>query len=268
MAVETPVHQPSHGLASLSQHTRPAPQLLKTLQTSPAPRHVSSKPWFSGMLSHPLPDQPVTAVSPRPGWAWGATSPCSALLLTPGFLMSSSPLDLELLEDKVQASSVSKATMAQASMYTEGVREAKLGGPSSATRLLSSTSSSTGEVLPREQLPPAACLSSGLAWEKPSFQLTFLCPERFLGSLRAGPGSQTSPKKQRRQWLSSACRPEQVLGQHPPSPKPPGFGGLALCPFHPLAGQPSPLRLYSLSFQAEEAVTRSLGITCNDLGVC
>lgn len=38
-----------------------------------------------------------------------------------------------------------------------------MGGPSRDARLLSSTSSSIDEALPRGQLPPAACLSLGLA---------------------------------------------------------------------------------------------------------
>ena len=74
-------------------------------------------------------------------------------------------------------------------MCMERVRkEAEVGGPDCTARLLSSTSS-TDEVLPRRQFPPAVCLSPGLPvpWPgsgeafgpraaQPSFQLTFLCP--------------------------------------------------------------------------------------------
>lgn len=149
-------------------------QLLQISHRSPASQPFSSKPLLScepGVLPHPHSLASLTAtvhrsLLPKLGQVLQVTWQLSiATLRSPTPPVSSSLLDLELLKYKVQALSVSKWPLwPRPTCVMERVRrEAEEGGPSRDARLLSSTSSSTDEALPRGQLPPAACLSPDLA---------------------------------------------------------------------------------------------------------
>ena len=67
--------------------------------------------------------------------------------------------------------------------------------------------------------------------------------------MRAGPGS-PHLKKQRRKSSSPACSPDQVSSKHLPLPKPPGSGGLTMCPLHALPPPSLPPRRSAFSSQA------------------
>lgn len=147
---------------------------LHLTNTSPVSRLLHLLPCLCGHVSHncpaPLPQLVCycAQVSPPPSKAGAPSYPAPAYCYTPSNPNCSCaiiPLDLEFLKYKTQTPSVSKWPQGTGQhVHGAGKDRQRWGGPA---RCQAAELHFYQEALPRGQLPPAACLSPGLA-HKPS----------------------------------------------------------------------------------------------------